>query len=250
MTNRMTVALRPPQICWMIGILILCLAFSGCSIRSQPIESRRANLKEQMRTGDINPAQFAKVQPGMTKAELLSLVGPPQEGIRAPSGGFFTSFLVNYGELTYEHPAFPSPMPFRVGLSTKDNSVVDVEQPFSLPVLLNQLPVPELLTPRHLSEIQHYPRYVDFRWKPCFSELDVAYEIELWSANPSSQWDDIKRLAEGKLHPNQLIGKITTEVPYVAFELIGKGRYLWRVRARTALIEGPWSEVRLVDSAQ
>jgi hypothetical protein len=193
-------------------------------------------------TDDIDPVLFATLRAGMTKKELITAVGVPSGGFAEQLDPMYTHAEAVYGKLQFDHPAFPQPFFFRVSIRLADSTVTGIDQPFCLPVSRIEMPAPQLLTPAHLAKAADSQLFVDYRWKPCYAPTSVEYDIEIWVFSIRQRWDEMSQWDENATKGAFLWKTVTTKVPYQASVLPGANDIIWRVRARTANYEGPWSD--------
>ncbi len=109
---------------------------------------------------------WAAVRVGMTRDEVVSLLGPPHHERYRGGKPRPDASLYSYGYLQLPYVHHPRTYSFMIGFD--DEGCVNYkEDPFGGRFSIDGSPtVPKIITPLEQSVFNHYPRVVDLRWYP------------------------------------------------------------------------------------
>lgn len=191
---------------------------------------------------------FAKIQLGMTKEEVLAILGEPD---RIDPGPILYGPLIEdsgkerveneqweYGDIAEGLMRSPS---HRAHVLWFDNTgkIVRKQDPYQGAISQDGLPTtPLLLAPPDRQVFDHYPRWLDFRWVPSAGVRPMEYDIE-WAFTDKGSDENFGIWDESELNSWD-----TTQDEHFVVLFIGAQPGRWRVRARNSLGESEWSEWR------
>jgi hypothetical protein len=175
--------------------------------------------------------QWQAVQIGMTRAQVVGLLGRP----RCEQFSFPTETYSTYGYLQLPFLPFPRAYSFVLGFDEEDR-VFTKSDPFGGVFSPDGRPSkPKIFTPPDRAAFSHYPRLVDMRWYPASGRYPMRYELEL---GVGREW-------EGPYCDHVIESELVAPYHVVSFVADGPGRF--RVRGKNALGVGEWSEHRYFD---
>jgi hypothetical protein len=175
--------------------------------------------------------QWQAVQIGMTRTEVISLLGRP----RCEQFHFPTETYSTYGYL--QLPLLPNPRAYSFVIGFDEHRrVFTKSDPFGGVFSPDGRPSkPKIFTPPVGAIFSHYPRLVDMRWFPASGRYPMRYEVEIgWSTRTNDPFTD--RVIESKL-----------AFPYYVALFGGDQPGRFRIRGKNALAVGEWSEYRYFD---
>lgn len=196
-----------------------------------------AGLPPDTKPQSIQPnySQWLNVKQGMTETEVNKLLGPPlseEDPNRAPS--WATSYFATYGVIRFGRTHFDQPYTFSIIYEIQTKAVSQVDDPFGGHLSPDGKPtVPELITPKPGEQFSHYPRLVDYRWRPSSGEYPMRYEIQI-------RLDDFAH--ENWEH--HTVARAQVNEPYFLNSFASSSRGRWRVRAINGKGTSDWSEER------
>jgi hypothetical protein len=169
--------------------------------------------------------KWERVQIGMSRAEVIELLGEPIAKYRGAS--IFPDSLFGFLDL----PLMPDSLTynFTVGFDSEAR-VFRKSDPFHNQLLsADGLPSkPEIIGPPEGASFTHYPRLLDIRWGPCSGQYPIEYRVEIGLTGSDRYYPvAIGLLATHWVH--QFPGSQPGQV---------------RVRASNELGDGEWSEPR------
>jgi hypothetical protein len=187
----------------------------------------------QPRPRDRQPdyKQWRKVAFGMSRQEVVALLGRPLRDRYMASGDDYWSF--GYLEL----PMTPHVRTYYFLIGFDDNGRVWYkEDPFGGVFSSDGLPSkPLIFTPAQDARFTHHPRLVDMRWQPVSGVYPMHYEVEVGFAakHPDGKWDYSATVFEENL-----------PFPYYVHDHGGDNPGRFRIRGVNKLGKGPWSDYR------
>jgi hypothetical protein len=176
---------------------------------------------------------WAAVQIGMTRDEVVTLLGPPHHdryhGGKPKRDDAYYSY--GYIQLPYVH--HPRTYSFTIGFD-ENGFVFYKGDPFGGRFSMDGSPVvPEIITPLDQSVFNHYPRVVDLRWYPSSGVYPVSYTCAIGHFCPLAElWSEHETIDDG------LISTFHTTV------FVGGQPGRIRLKATNAVGESDWSEYR------
>lgn len=219
---------------------LICFVLGGCTPAVRNVNdsvgcmAATRSIQRDGSTGVVQPnyQKWQLITVGMDEAEVNRLVGPPLErGSEDPKLG--DVYVCVYGRLGFDRRLFPEPYTFYVIFQNGTHRVFQVVDPFEgdfagpdgWPT------IPKLIYPADRAEFDHYPRYLDLRWKPSSGIYPMEYEVQT-NAHPDQGWSSRNVRTYG------------TDVPYLAITWVGRNAGTWRVRAINGVGASQWSEER------
>jgi hypothetical protein len=183
------------------------------------------------------PAEWLKVELGMSEEEVLRILGRPIVTEPPAIQVSENTTVMNrwrYGRLPVNDPSVPCGYLFNVYFH--HGQVKMTEQPFDAddPTVL-QFPkpsMPRLIYPSRMEKFHHYPRIVDFRWQPSVGAYPIRYCVDISVEHQT---------VDGQIE-EEPIEQIKVDIPYLCTGLPGKGRYRWRVKAKNTHGESDWTK--------
>lgn len=170
--------------------------------------------------------KWEAVQVGMSRNEVVALLGPPLEDpYRADAN-------CSYGHL--QMPMVPERRTyvFLIGYDENERVFRKID-PFMGKLSLDGTPsIPEIIIPISRTAFSHYPRVLDCRWYPSSGEYPITYTIEESWASPLEP--------EKFNNPVELDTQIP--IPFYMLNFIGSCPGRIRVKARNRLGESEWSQ--------
>ncbi len=168
-------------------MLVAFLIFlSGCRTTAPLIAYQRQDL------GVVTDVQPLAVQPdlgkwrslavGMSETEVMTVMGKPYQKDPRPAAET-NSMAVNlyswkYGEITFN--SFNTKGSYLYAVIFHDGRVHEISDPWNGKVSSDGGPtVPELVLPDAGQTLQHYPRFMDFRWRPSSAAYPIEYEVAI-----------------------------------------------------------------------
>ncbi|MCX7411142.1 MAG: outer membrane protein assembly factor BamE [Planctomycetales bacterium] len=177
--------------------------------------------------------KWAAVKVGMTRDEVVSLLGPPHNDKFRGGKPKRNDPYYSYGYLQMPMVPHPRTYSFLVGFD-QDGVVFTKMDPFDGRFSQDGTPTtPVLITPINHSVFNHYPRIIDLRWYPSSGEYPMTYSISL------AHCDRI----ESRWSPDHEI-ESELAIPFFMTEFGGAQQGRIRVKARNAFGESEWSEYR------
>lgn len=176
------------------------------------------------RAGEIDFDKWRQLRPGLTRADVVRIMGEPELRERRLERAW------DYGVIVPEGPAFPKGLAFRVWFD-QQNVVSHLESPFGQQAPRRGIPdVPHIFLPQPNVRFAHYPRLLDIRWSPVIGTYPMSYEVSAESGivgDGGTTWFVSQTLK--------------TSVPYASLQFGGAQPGRVRVRAINAAGTGPWS---------
>lgn len=223
---------------------------NGCApVKAPPTSAPPTALTPGAQSSRVVQPDYAKwraVVPGMTEAEVEKLLGAPIRSgdpdwykadpfYKLRDGDSHTTYSYSncYGEIRLASPSFVDrPYEFNVTYGCEDRKVTEKSDPFGGELSKDAKPtVPALFYPKTGEAFDHYPRFLDFRWRPASGEYPMTYEVQL-NSQPEDGWS------------GPAVMTLRTAEPYLAFSWVGKNEGVWRVRGVNKNGSGQWSEER------
>ena len=165
-------------------LLAFLILVSGCRTSAPLIAYQRQDL------GFVTDVQPLAVQPdlgkwksvtvGMTETEVTTVLGMPYQKDPRPAAET-NSTAVNlyswkYGEITFN--SFNTKGSYLYAVIFHDGRVHEISDPWNGKFSPDGGPtVPELVLPDVGQTLQHYPRFMDFRWRPSSGAYPIEYEV-------------------------------------------------------------------------
>lgn len=170
--------------------------------------------------------KWEAVQIGMTREEVVALLGPPLED------PYLADPFCSYGHL--QMPMLPQRRTYRFLIGYVENErVFSKSDPFTGKLSLDGTPSkPEIIIPVSGTAFTHYPRVLDCRWYPSSGEYPITYTIEVSSASP----------LEPEIFYNPVELDTEIPIPFYMFNFVGSQPGRIRVKARNRLGESEWSD--------
>jgi len=168
-----------------LGTTLLVLV-CGCRTTVPTIIYQRQDL------GVVTEVQPLAVQPdltkwqslkvGMTEAEVTAVLGKPYQKDPRPAAEtdahIINLYSWQYGEISFN--SFNTKATFRYAVIFHDGLVHEISDPWHGQFSSDGRPTPvELVGPESGTTLNHYPRFLDFRWLPSAGVYPMEYEVAL-----------------------------------------------------------------------
>jgi hypothetical protein len=178
-------------------------------------------------------AKWLAVKVGMTRAEVVELLGKPIRGPYLVAGDSYW----NYGYL--ELPMMPHVRTYQFLIGFDDDSKVWMkEDPFGGVLSIDGKPSkPMIFTPTERTRFKHFPRLVDMRWQPVSGVYPMRYELQISSAG----YHEKRRRF---LYEEDNFRLEVVPFPYFIHQFVGDNPGRFRVRGVNRLGKGEWSDYR------
>lgn len=129
-----------------------------------------------------DPAKWRQLKLGMTEGEVTALMGAPfrkdPRPTAPPAPNFIQLYSWTYGELTFQ--SFTTKGTYDYAVVFHEGQVREIRDPWNGRLSPDGRPtVPELVQPVAGQTLDHYPRFLDFRWHPASGVYPVQYDIEV-----------------------------------------------------------------------
>lgn len=267
-------------------IALLCL-LGACSTTTPKSALRRetTTVIHGRRPLAVLPeaAKWRALRTGMTEAEVMALLGQPRWRDARPAAttepGVIQYYAWNYGGLTFQ--TFNSNGADEYLVYFHEGRVAQIIDPWNGKISLDGRPtVPELLLPEAGQKLNHYPRFMDFRWQPASGKYPMEYEVVIQmlscDQNAAEHLDDYvgeqvdalrqsarkeglsqeeteasaASLRSALMHDPQLdprvlsTSHILTHDVYLPFNWGGMNTGRWRIRAINDLGKSDWTPWR------
>lgn len=123
--------------------------------------------------------KWARVNEGMPEAEARKLLGEPLFADRHETATpDAPKVFLRYGRIRFASPALPDTFDF--DLPIREGKVYSKHDPFGGELSKDGRPTAPLqITPYDRTTFDHYPRFVDLRWRPSSGEYPIAYVVEV-----------------------------------------------------------------------
>lgn len=142
-----------------------------------------------------------------------------------------------YGRLKFNSPAMPAEYEF--SLAFRQGRIDSIEDPFDGKLSLDGKPtLPLPMLPGNGAILNHFPRFLDLRWKPSSGDYPMAYEVEVDFAQY-----DVDESGDTQLTYHNFETRLSN-VPCVTATFAGANPGRWRVRAKNRLGQSDWSRYR------
>ena len=126
-----------------------------------------------------DPKSWKKIQPGMSYSEVVEILGEPIKDPFYPHPEKVPNshFLFGWLGLLY----VPHPRTYRFVVTfDREGKVWRTEDPFGGESSEDGIPLkPQIVAPQEEQVFSHYPRIMDFRWRPPAGEYPMKFELEL-----------------------------------------------------------------------
>lgn len=176
---------------------------------------------------------WAAVQIGMSRDEVVALLGPPLDDKYRGGKARATDAYYSYGYL--QMPMLPHPRTYSFLIGFDDEGKVFTKMdPFNHRFSVDGSPTsPEIIIPTDRTVFSHYPRILDCRWYPSSGVYPMTYTFELGFGQrlgPEKFWDQ----------------EIETDlaIPFFMTDFMGAQPGRFRVKAKNKIGESDWSEYR------
>lgn len=175
--------------------------------------------------------KWQAVQVGMTREEVVALLGPPREdNYRGPTRPDSPQWQYGYLQL----PMLPHPRTYVFDVCFDDDRVWHKSDPFHGRFSSDGRPtVPEIMTPHDRTVFSHYPRIIDMRWYPSSGVYPMTYAVEIGHGSPRDEDRYYDQLRDSDL-----------PAPFLTTSFVGAQPGRFRVQAKNELGESDWSEYR------
>lgn len=177
--------------------------------------------------------QWAAVKVGMTRDEVVEILGPPHADRFRGGKPSRNSPYYSYGHLQIPMVPHPRTYSFLVGFDN-DGLVFTKEDPFDGRLSLDGVPtVPVLITPLNHCVFDHYPRILDIRWYPVSGQYPMWYSVSIGFSGPTGDSWNTDEVIDSEL-----------EVPFYMTSFRGAQPGRVRVKAINEVGQSDWSEYR------
>src|SRR3569833_2611644 len=126
-----------------------------------------------------DPKSWKKIQPGMSYSEVVEIFGEPIKDPFYPHPEKVPNshFLFGWLGLLY----VPHPRTYRFVVTfDREGKVWRTEDPFGGESSEDGIPLkPQIVAPQEEQVFSHYPRIMDFRWRPPAGVYPMKFELEL-----------------------------------------------------------------------
>lgn len=185
--------------------------------------------------------KWAAVQIGMSREEVVALLGPPLDNKYRGGKTWLTDAHYSYGYL--QMPMVPHPRTYEFLVSFDGDGEVDGKiDPFNGRFSADGAPTsPEIIIPTDQTIFSHYPRILDCRWYPSSGVYPMTYTFELGVGDSF----DPEELPED-FHEEFSDQEIETDlaIPFFMTGFVGAQSGRFRVKAKNKIGESDWSEYR------
>ena len=168
--------------------LALALLLCGCSTNAPRVMYVKQDLgvvtDVQPLVVQPNLAKWRELQVGMTEAAVTALLGQPYRKDPRPAPdtepGVTPLYAWDYGEVSFK--SFTTQGSYRFVVNFHEGVVEEIKDPWNGKFSTDGHPtVPELVLPHTGQTLDHYPRFMDFRWHPASGVYPIEYEIVIES---------------------------------------------------------------------
>jgi hypothetical protein len=215
-----------------VGLVLLLAAAIGTRTTTHSDEAKPSKPKGLL-VESVQPdySKWESVKVGMTEDDVRKLLGNPIEDPESPG-------LV-FGRIRFDSPSMPDSFNFYVMIH--EGKVLEKGDAFGGNLSRDGRPTtPKLIYPRDRTTFDHYPRFVDLRWKPSSGKYPIEYAIEIQMGQYEVRGADGNSVL---VYHNA--DDLVSELPYAAFAFRGRNPGRWRVKAKNELGESEWSEWRM-----
>lgn len=168
--------------------LPLCFLLCGCHTTPPPPplvwQVRELGVITGVQPLVVQPdlAKWRALQTNLTETEVTALLGNPyRKNPRPPANtnaNIRNLYAWDYGEITFD--TFTTKGGFRYAVTFYEGRVEDISDPWNGNFSPDGRPTqPELLLPKAGQTLDHYPRFLDFRWQPSSGNYPIEYEITI-----------------------------------------------------------------------
>jgi hypothetical protein len=124
--------------------------------------------------------KWRALRTNLTEAEVTALLGNPYHKDPRPPANTNASmrelYAWNYGQISFD--TFPTKGAFLYTVTFYEGRVEQISDPWNGQFSADGRPtVPELVLPKPDAVLDHYPRFLDFRWQPSSGNYPIEYEI-------------------------------------------------------------------------
>lgn len=128
----------------------------------------------------LDLARWRSLKPGMKEAEVTALLGKPYRKDPRPTADSSPAvrhlYSWSYGEISFN--SFNTKGTFSYAVVFHEGRVLEICDPWEGGFSPGGRPtVPELLIPNAGQILNHYPRFLDFRWQPSSGVYPMEYEV-------------------------------------------------------------------------
>jgi hypothetical protein len=168
-----------------LGLAAFCVA-CGCHTAPGPVTYQ---VEELGVVRDVLPrvvqpdvARWLKLKVGMTEAEVAGLLGQPYRKDPRPPDDTEPNvrhlYAWQYGEIAFE--SFTTKGTYAYEAVFHQGRVCEIRDPWNGKFSPDGRPtVPQLVAPGAGQSLDHYPRFMDFRWHPSSGLYPVEYEVAI-----------------------------------------------------------------------
>ncbi len=189
--------------------------------------------------------KWAAVQMGMSRDEVVALLGPPLDNKYSGGKARPTDAHYSYGYL--QMPMVPHPRTYEFLVSFDGDGEVDGKiDPFNGRFSVDGSPTsPEIIIPTNHTVFSHYPRILDCRWYPSSGIYPMTYTFEL-GAGDSFDAEGFSEEFHEESYKQLFDQEIETDlaIPFFMTDFVGAQPGRFRVKAKNKIGESDWSEYR------
>ena len=160
--------------------LFLC----GCSTNAPQVMYMKQDLGVvtgvQPLVAQPDLVKWRQLKVGMTEAAVTALLGQPYQKDPRPAPDtdpkMIHVYVWRYGEISFK--SFTTQGSFEFVVKFHEGLVEEISDPWNGKFSTDGIPtVPELMLPKAGQTLDHYPRFMDFRWQPSSGVYPIEYEV-------------------------------------------------------------------------
>jgi hypothetical protein len=156
----------------------------GCdtTVPNRKYQAEESHVIKDVRPRVVQPdlAKWRNLKVGMTEAEVTTLLGKPyRKDLRPPAAtdpSVIHLYRWDYGEITFN--TFNTNGTFSYSVSWHEGRVYEISNPWAGTFSPGGSPrTPGLVLPQAGKKLDHYPRFLDFRWQPSSGIYPIEYQV-------------------------------------------------------------------------
>ena len=171
---------------------VAALLLLGCGCHSTAPQATPATMSQDLKPKVVrgvlplaiqpDQAKWRRLQAGMTEGEVTALLGSPYlKDARPPADAqpnVRHLYSWYYGDISFR--SFTTQGSYYCKVTFHEGRVEEIRDPWDGKFSTNVIPtVPELVLPHAGQTLDHYPRFMDFRWKPASGIYPIEYEVTI-----------------------------------------------------------------------